>query len=134
MSDRKPLLHDTDDKHHIKLVEQRNRKQYQNTDYDATNSIVYQGNPIDLDLMLYSAGRKNAKKKKFIQALVYIPFIALMTVYMFFGYSILEGRFLHMGIKHNLVEREFPNVNNTADNALRIYKTFMDIMQPDEYV
>jgi hypothetical protein len=124
MSDKKPLLQDTDEKNQITLVEQRHKKQFQNTDYD----------PIDLDLMLYTAGRKNAKKKKVIQALVYIPFIALVTVYMFFGYSILEGRYLHKGIRHQLVEKEFPNVNDTSDKALRIYKNFKDIMQPDEYV
>lgn len=75
------------------------KSEYINPDYDPDAETLFQGTPVDLDLMIYSAGRKSEKKRKFFSCCIYVPFIIIVTMYMFFGYQIFDGHFLHHGMK-----------------------------------
>jgi hypothetical protein len=61
--------------------------------------------PLDLDLMVFLAQRekeRNTLTRELI--IIYIPFLIFVTMYMFFGYEITSGYWMHEALK---VRRKF---------------------------
>lgn len=54
---------------------------------------------VDLDLMVFNIERKNSRKFKCLELLIFLPFLIFATMYLFFAQHVTGGFWMHFGIK-----------------------------------
>lgn len=60
---------------------------------------VFEGQGVDLDLMLYTLERRNSRSRKCKEFLLYIPFIILVVIWMFMSTYIHDGFWMNYSLK-----------------------------------
>jgi hypothetical protein len=89
---------------------------------------IHKQTPVDLDLMLYSLERRNQKRKKCIELLIYIPFIVVVILWLTFSTYIEDAYYMNANMKHLFMEREF------LAPGVEIHKNFKnDVNTPQEF-
>lgn len=86
---------------------------------------------VDLDLMVFNIERKNTRKFKCLELLIFIPFLIFATMYLFFSQHVTGGYWMHFGIKDLFVDEEYPPT--TTYGPVKIKKNFLDVNTPEEY-
>ena len=87
-------------KYEFEEAEINESAKYQKYDALSNQKPKEQMKPLDLDLMVFLAQRekvRNVLTRELI--VVYIPFLIFITMYMFFGYEITTGYWMHEAMK-----------------------------------
>jgi hypothetical protein len=93
-------LQTNNNKYEFEKVEIDESSKYQKYNPISDEKPREQMKPLDLDLMVFLAQRekeRNTLTRELI--IIYIPFLIFVTMYMFFGYEITSGFWMHEALK-----------------------------------